>query len=201
MGQPITVVETASNNPAIVRFETNRPLSGLDHERYTAPPSELLDRPVDELARRLFAHGGVSAVHINNAMVTVTLSGGSRGDGLADIIRSLFLHYPATPTAGVTPPTDEGDRTPDMVADPGETPAAQNAEEPAAADPPAPEAAERPDASTTEPGAAPAVVDAPADQPEVDDAGAVQADPAPGTGVEEPDRPADGPSPADPGSA
>ncbi len=95
MGQPITVVEKPSSNPAVVRFETNRPLSGMGHERYTEPPSELRDRPVDELARRLFAAGGVESVHVNGSVVTVTLSGGRTGAGLADIVRGLFLHYGA----------------------------------------------------------------------------------------------------------
>lgn len=94
MGQPITVVEKPSaTNPAIVRFETNRPLSGMGHEPYNQPPSELLDRPVDELARRLFAAGGVERVHINGSVVTVTLGGGQTGAGLGDVIRELFLHY------------------------------------------------------------------------------------------------------------
>ncbi|HEX4867067.1 MAG TPA: hypothetical protein VFV32_05515 [Acidimicrobiales bacterium] len=145
MGQPITVVEKQSSNPAVVRFETNRPLSGLGHERYTSAPDEILDRPVDELARRLFAQGGISAVHINGSVVTVTLSGGSRGEGLGDVIRSLFLHYPAQPDASVQPPSDEGDRAPEATADPGATPAAQEAEEPAAPAP-APDAAPDPDA-------------------------------------------------------
>jgi len=220
MGQPITVVEKPSSNPSIIRFETNRPLSGLDHERYTEPPSELLDRPVDELARRLFAKGGISAIHINSSMVTVTLSGGSRGDGLAEVIRGLFLHYPASSTEGVTPPSDEGDRTPEMVADPGATPAAESAEEPAAAEPAAPEAAEATDAATTEPGVAPVREDASAEQPapEADtslappvEAGA-DAEPTVATAAEPgeaPDRagvgegasPEDGPSPADPAPA
>ncbi len=94
MGQPITVVEKAStSNPAVLRFETNRPLSGMGHERYTSPPGELLVRPVDELARRLFAAGGVESVHINGSVATVTLSGGRTGAGLGDIVRGLFLHY------------------------------------------------------------------------------------------------------------
>jgi hypothetical protein len=48
---------------------------------------------VDELARRLFAAGGVDTVHINGSVVTVTLLGGQTGEGLADVIRELFLHY------------------------------------------------------------------------------------------------------------
>ena len=78
MGQPITVIEKPSSNPAVLRFETNRPLSGMGHERYTEAPA-------------------------------------------------------------VAPPLDEADRTPEMVADTADTPAAQAAEEPAAADPPADE--------------------------------------------------------------
>jgi len=93
MGQPITVVEKRSSNPALLRFETNRPLSGMGHERYEEPPSRMLDRPVDELARRLFAAGGVEYVHINGSVVTVRLSGGHTGEGLGDVVRSLFLYY------------------------------------------------------------------------------------------------------------
>lgn len=162
MGQPITVVEKQSSNPAVLRFETNRPLSGAGHERYTAPPSELLDRPVDELARRLFAAGGVNSVHIHGSMVTVGLGGGRTGAGLGDIVRSLFLHYDAPSTApAVAPPTDQGSLTPEAAADPGDTAAARNAEEPAAADPPAPEAAAVVDAATTEAGTRPPLADPP----------------------------------------
>jgi hypothetical protein len=93
MGQPITVVEKPSSNPAVIRFETNRPLSGMGHERYVEAPDPLLRRPVDELARRLFARGGIAAVHVNGSMVTVSLSPGSRGAGLVEVVRDLFLHY------------------------------------------------------------------------------------------------------------
>jgi hypothetical protein len=109
MGQPIVVAEKPSSNHAVVRFETNRPLSGMGHERYTGPPGELLRRPVDELARRLFAAGGVGAVHVNGSMITVSLAPGATGAGLADVVRDLFLFYggpePATaaPDAGDTP--------------------------------------------------------------------------------------------------
>ncbi len=100
MGQPITVLETKSTtNPAVLRFETNRPLSGMGHERYESPPSELLQRPVDELARRLFAAGGVEKVHVNGSVVTVTVGGGQTGEGLGDVIRHLFLHYGDEPAA------------------------------------------------------------------------------------------------------
>jgi hypothetical protein len=128
MGQSITVVEKRSTaNPAILRFETNRPLSGMGHERYTQPPGELLQRPVDELARRLFAAGGVESVHINGSVVTVVLGGGRTGDGLADVVRGLFRHYGDAAEAEVHPPADEGDRAPETTADPGTTPSAEAA--------------------------------------------------------------------------
>ena len=136
MGQPITVLEKPSSNPAILRLETNRPLSGMGHERYTEPPSDLLRRPVDELARRLFAAGGVEYVHINGSVVTVRLGGGQTGAGLADVVRSLFRHY-GDEQAEATPPTAEADLTPEVLADPGEAPAAQAAEQPAPAEEPA----------------------------------------------------------------
>lgn len=136
MGQPITVLETKStSNPAILRFETNRPLSGMGHERYEQPPSELRQRPVDELARRLFARGGVEKIHINGSVVTVTVGGGHTGEGLGDIIRHLFLHYGETPIVPLDAPASDADTSPESLADPGEAPAAQDA----ADDAPAPD--------------------------------------------------------------
>lgn len=145
MGQPITVLETKSaSNPAILRFETNRPLSGMGHERYEQPPSELRQRPIDELARRLYAHGGVEKIHINGSVVTVTVGGGQTGEGLGDIIRHLFLHYGDTPVVPMEAPTSDADTSPESLADPGDAPAAQDAADdaPAPVDPeatPAPE--------------------------------------------------------------
>src|SRR5437899_12704894 len=93
MGQPITVVEKRSSRPGIVRFEVNRPLSGMSHERWVAGQAVEGDRPVDELARRLFAHGGLDAIHINGSVVTVELARGATGEGLAEIIAGLLRFY------------------------------------------------------------------------------------------------------------
>src|SRR5688500_4708526 len=93
MGQPITVVEKRSNRPGVLRFEINRPLTGMGHERYTAGEPIEANRPPDELARRLFEQGGVEAVHIYDNMITVELDRGATGEGLIDVIRELFLHY------------------------------------------------------------------------------------------------------------
>ena len=94
MGQSITVVEKRSHRPGIVRFEINRPLSGMGHERWVAGQPVEGDRPVDELARRLFARGGIDSVHINGSVITLELARGGTTDGLADVIVHLFRYYP-----------------------------------------------------------------------------------------------------------
>ncbi|HMG42153.1 MAG TPA: hypothetical protein VK611_12525 [Acidimicrobiales bacterium] len=94
MGQPIIVVEKPTQTPGIARFELNRSLTGMGHERYASPDDILGDRPVDELARRLFDSGGVQAVHANGSVVTVELTEGRKAGDLLDIIRGLYIHYP-----------------------------------------------------------------------------------------------------------
>jgi hypothetical protein len=100
MGQPINVVEKPSNSPGLARFEINRSLTGMGHERYASVDDILDDRPVDELARRLFESGGVTQVHANGSMITVHLAEGWSGDQLLDVIRGLYIYYP--PTAAAT---------------------------------------------------------------------------------------------------
>ena len=34
MGQPVTVIEKPSSHPGVVRYETNRALTGMGHEVY-----------------------------------------------------------------------------------------------------------------------------------------------------------------------
>lgn len=97
MGQSVTVVAKHSSNPQILRFEINRSLTGMGHERYRSLADIVLDRPVDRLARRLFEFGGVDGVHVNSSVITVDLGGGSVGDGLQQIIEDLFRFYPGTP--------------------------------------------------------------------------------------------------------
>jgi hypothetical protein len=93
MGQPITVVEKRSHRPGVVRFEINRPLTGMGHERYVAGDTIDGVRPPDELARRLFARGGIEAVHMYDNMITVDLEKGATDEGLIDVIRDLFRYY------------------------------------------------------------------------------------------------------------
>lgn len=93
MGQPVTVIEKPSSRAGLVRFETNRALSGMGHERYASAEDADGGRPVDVLARRLFEHGGVDHVHINGNMITVELARGASGEGLADVIGDLYTFY------------------------------------------------------------------------------------------------------------
>lgn len=94
MGQPINVVEKPSRTPGVARFETNRSLTGMGHERYSSADDIIDSRAVDELARRLFATGGVRTVHVNGSVITVELVDGWVGDRLLDTIRGLYIHYP-----------------------------------------------------------------------------------------------------------
>jgi hypothetical protein len=99
MGQPITVVQKPTRRPGVARFETNRWLTGMGHERYRSVDDIVDDRTVDELARRLFATGGVRSMHVNGSVVTVELTEGWTGDQLLDVIRGLHIHYPPSDTA------------------------------------------------------------------------------------------------------
>jgi hypothetical protein len=93
MGQSITVAEKPTGRRGIVRFEVNRPLTGMGHERYRSLDDCTGERPPDVLARRLFEHGGVKAVHIYGNQVTVELEPFGSSDGLIEVVRGLFIHY------------------------------------------------------------------------------------------------------------
>lgn len=104
MGQTITVTEKRGLRQDVARFELNRGITGMGHERYRSRDEAVGVRPVDELARRLFDRGGIDAVHIYSNVVTVDLAPGADTSGIPDIIRDLFLYY----REGVTPPPLEG---------------------------------------------------------------------------------------------
>lgn len=95
MGQPINVVEKPTRTPGVTRFETDRWLTGMGHERYASIDAVVDDRAVDDLARRLFETGGVNAVHVNGSVITVTLADGFTDTAkLLEVIRALHIHYP-----------------------------------------------------------------------------------------------------------
>ena len=93
MGQPIVVVQKPSSSKGVLRFEINRSLTGMGHERYRKAADATRDRPPDVVARRLFEQGGVEAVHVYSNMITVELAAGESGDGMRELIEQLFIHY------------------------------------------------------------------------------------------------------------
>jgi hypothetical protein len=176
MGQPIVVVEKPSiANPGMVRFETNRSITGMGHEVYPAGTEVRGDRPPDELARRLLAHGGVAGIHMNGSVVTVDLEKGHGTDGLREIIESLYIHYPPTlddPDAAVADadaPETEGELVEQEAAAPADEAPAPEHPEPVPAAEAAAEELDAAAAETAEPPAAPAA-DAEAEPDEVTDA-------------------------------
>jgi hypothetical protein len=105
MGQPVTVVAKRSPNPGILRFETNRVLTGMGHERFRSLDDIVDDRPVDVLARRLFENGGVDMVHVNGNMITVHIADPAEAAGITQVIEDLYLFY----HEGDPPPTVQAD--------------------------------------------------------------------------------------------
>jgi hypothetical protein len=94
MGQSIVVTEKPSSIRGVVRYETNRALTGMGHERYLADKEIWGDRPPDELARRLLARPNVAGVQVNGNMVTVDLKKGFDSSGLLEVIENLYRFYP-----------------------------------------------------------------------------------------------------------
>jgi len=124
MGQLVAVVEKPSATRGVVRFELNRTLSGMGHERFQSVEEADGPTPSDELARQLFATGQVDAVHVYANIVTVDLLKGHDSAGLADIVRDMYQYW----KPGVEPPSFE-DLQPDEPAAPsGDAPAEGGAE-------------------------------------------------------------------------
>ena len=103
VGQPVAVVEKPSRSPGVVRFELNRSLTGMGHERYASRAEATGSTPGAELARRLLDTGQVAGVHVYGNIVTVDLNKGFWSEGLVDIVRDLYTYY----RPGVVPPSIE----------------------------------------------------------------------------------------------
>jgi len=93
MGQPVTVLEKSSVVPGVVRFETNRPLTGMGAEVYRSPADIVAERPADLVARTLFEAGGVESVSVGANVITVRLATGASPTGLRERLEELFIHY------------------------------------------------------------------------------------------------------------
>lgn len=103
MGQMVGVVEKPSATPGVVRYELNRTLSGMGHERYSSAADAVGDTQGALLARMLFATGKVDSVHVYANMVTVDIAKGFDADGLADIVAEMYRYW----KPGVRPPSFE----------------------------------------------------------------------------------------------
>lgn len=103
MGQLVAVTEKPSATRGVVRFEINRSLSGMGHERFASIADAWGNTPSDELARRMFATGQVAKVHVYGNIITVDLEKGHDSEGLAEIVRELYQYW----KPGVEPPSFE----------------------------------------------------------------------------------------------
>jgi hypothetical protein len=111
MGQLVGVVEKQSATPGVVRFELNRSLSGMGHERFSSLRDAFGPSPSATLARLLFGTGKVAGVHVYGNIVTVDIEKGYDSSGLADIVREMYRYW----KPGVEPPSFE-DLQPDEPA-------------------------------------------------------------------------------------
>jgi hypothetical protein len=93
MGQAITVTEKPTTREGVVRFELNRSLTGMAHERYVSLADAQGHRPPDVLARRLLGHDSVHSVAIYSNEVTVELKAWKTAEGLKEVIEDLYIHY------------------------------------------------------------------------------------------------------------
>lgn len=103
MGQPVAVEQKVGTGSAVVRFETNRSLTGSGHERFSSAAEAKGTRPAAVIARRLFDSGQVSWVHVYGNIVTVHLTSGASQVDLNDIVRDLYQYW----KPGMEPPSSE----------------------------------------------------------------------------------------------
>lgn len=103
MGQPVAVEQKSGGTAAIIRFETNRSLTGMGHERFASVAEAKGTRPAAVVARRLLESGQVAWVHVFGNIVTVQLSTGASQSGLDGIVRDLYQYW----KPGMTPPSVE----------------------------------------------------------------------------------------------
>jgi hypothetical protein len=103
MGQLVAVEQKAGGASTIVRFETNRSLTGMGHERFTSAAEAKGPRPAAVIARRFFEAGHVSWVHVYGNCITASLEAGASQAILNEIVRDLYQYW----KPGMVPPTLE----------------------------------------------------------------------------------------------
>ena len=103
MGQLVAVEQKAGGASTVVRFETNRSLTGMGHERFTSAAEAKGPRPAAVIARRFFEAGHVSWVHVYGNCITASLEAGASQASLNEIVRDLYQYW----KPGMVPPTLE----------------------------------------------------------------------------------------------
>ena len=103
MGQLVAVEQKAGGASTVVRFETNRSLTGSGHERFTSAAEAKGPRPAAVIARRFFEAGHVSWVHVYGNCITASLEAGASQTSLNEIVRDLYQYW----KPGMVPPTLE----------------------------------------------------------------------------------------------
>ena len=93
MGQQVAVTERPSPRPGVIRFETNRSLTGMGHEHFATMADAVGPRPAAALARQLLSTGKVDSVYIYGNIVTVDVSKGYNADGLGDVVRNMYQYW------------------------------------------------------------------------------------------------------------
>jgi hypothetical protein len=98
----------------MVRFEANRNLTGMGHERFRSVLDAVGVTPSAELARRLFATGRIDSLHVFGNFITIDLAKGYSADGLGDVVRDLYQYW----RPGMVPPVfeDPVEAAPDATA-------------------------------------------------------------------------------------
>lgn len=113
MGQPITVINKASNCKEILSFELNRSITGMGHRNYffkelaETSARHIKDVPTDDptldiadaLVLKLFTKYGqqdIKSVHLNSNVITMELSPDSAlvPQDVTQFLEELFLYYP-----------------------------------------------------------------------------------------------------------
>ena len=101
MGQLVGVVEKPSGTPGVVRFELNRSLSGMGHERFSVDARRVRSTRRRRWPASCSRTGKVAGVHVYGNMVTVDIEKGYDSAGLADIVREMYRYW----KPGVEPPS------------------------------------------------------------------------------------------------
>ena len=93
MGQQVAVTERPSPRPGVLRFETNRSLTGMGHEHFKSMSDAVGPRPAAALARQLLSTGKVDSVYIYGNIISVDITKGFNADGLGDVVRNMYQYW------------------------------------------------------------------------------------------------------------